>query len=132
MYTKRVFRIVPANAADRIAIRNILTSKNWFPEATSVPPLPGTYSNLFDYRQLLQFMAELPDGSFLVYTRKQYELADFSINVIPSNDWTNRYYCSIAPTIEVYNYTSLVNGGNTNTGIHTFRSYDYNLFSNDI
>ena len=132
MYTKRVFRIIPANDADRQAIRAILTSKIWFPESTSTPPLPATFTpgDNFDYRELLQFFSELPDGTFLVLTRKQYELNEFGVNVIPTADWTDRYYCSVAPTIEEYNYTSLVNGGNTRTNIDAFRSYDYNLYTN--
>lgn len=134
MYTKRVFRIIPANEADRKAIRYILSNKTWFPETTSVPPLPASYvpGDGYDYRELLQLFSELSDGSFLVYTRKQYELNEFSVNVIPTADWTNRYYCSVAPTIEVYDYDVKVNGGNTNTGIYTFRSYDYNLHTNNI
>lgn len=133
MYTKRVFRIIPANDADRQAIRYILTEKTWWPEPTSTPPLPGSFDPQanFDYRELLQFFSELPDGTFLVLTRKQYELNEFGVNVIPTADWTNRYNCSVAPTIEEYNYTSLVNGGNT-ASLDAFRSYDYNLFTNDI
>lgn len=136
MYNKRVFRIIPANEADREAIRYILTEKTWWPESTSTPPLPATFDPQanpnFDYRELLHFFADLGDGTYLVLTRKQYDLGDFGVNVIPTADWTNRYNCSVAPTIEEYNYTSLVNGGNTRTNIDAFRSYDYNLFTNDI
>lgn len=210
---KRYFKIIPVTDADKERLRYILTSKTFFPEPTSNPPLPvkpvgssddvvftandttnvlqatahglsnntivyltstgtlpdplqentayyvvnatandfkvslteggaaidlldtgtgtHTYTTGFDYRQFFVFVAILPDGSGVVFTREQWTPTEFEEQAIPTADWTDRYGFSTAPTIEALVYSQVDKyGKDTNTGIYAFRSYDYNLFTN--
>lgn len=130
-YYKRVFSLTPANAADSAALLWILQNKTFYPEATSTPALPASYDGAFDYRQLFKFIG-FRDGIPLVYTRKEYTTVEFGVNVVPTADWAARYKMSAPPTVTaITDYTDLTaNGANTNTGIDTFLSYDYQLYNN--
>lgn len=128
---KRYFRITPTNAADAAQLYWLMNNKTFYPEATSVPPLPASYSDIFDYRQFFVVVGMDNDGSFIVFTRSEYTGVEFGTNVIPTADWTNRYRMSIAPTItELPNYTEYYNGKDRKHTIHTFLYYDYQLVNN--
>jgi len=123
-YSNRVFKIIPANKEDYKKIEYLLKSRTFYP--TNIPP---TFSSDFDYRQLFVYMFPTENG-FLVYTREETTDTDFGIDYIPTADWTNKYYCSVAPTIELYNYTDIVNARRTMTGVFIFKSWDYQLYNN--
>ncbi len=128
---KRYFRIVPATQADAEQLKWLLTNKTFYPEATSAPALPGSYVDGFDYRQFFIVVGFEKNGSAIVFTRSEYTEIEFGTDVIPTDDWTDRYYLSVAPTIEsIPDYTEIVNGHNTQTDIRSFLSYDYQLFNN--
>lgn len=132
---KRYFKIVPANAADAAQLYKLLTSKTFYPEATSVPPLPpvSPFNPLFDYRQFFRLVGFTKEGDAIVFTRSEYTVGQFGTNVIPTADWTARYYMSIAPTIVALpTFSDELNGHNTNTDINTFLSYDYKNFTNNL
>jgi len=132
---KKYFKIVPANAEDAAQLYKLLTSKTFYPEATSVPPLPPLtpFDTLFDYRQFFKVIGFTKEGEAIVFTRSEYTVVEFETNVIPTADWTMRYYMSIAPTIVALpTYSEDVNKHNTNTDINTFLSYDYKNFTNNI
>ena len=132
MSLKRYFKIIPANKQDADRLYYILTSRTFYPESTSTPPLPGAYDAGFDYRQFFKVIGFDNTGSALVYTRHQYEAADFDTDIILVADWTTRYGLTIAPTIvedETYSETSAI-GRNTNTDLNVFLSWDYQLVNN--
>lgn len=130
-FYNRVFKITPANKEDFKIIERLLKNKKFYPEPTSIPPRPATYSALFDYRQFLIYMGLTADQTgFLVYVREQMDEVTFNTNIIPTLDWTTRYQLSIAPTIELYPYTDVVRGKRTQTNQFVFLHWDYQLFNN--
>lgn len=95
------FKIIAANKIDFDQIFWLLQSKRFFPEPTSTPPLPAQPSASFDYRELMRLESvDYNTKSFIVRTRQKYSLVNFSINVVPTADWTARYRLSTAPTIQ--------------------------------
>jgi hypothetical protein len=130
---KKYFKIVPANSADAAILYALLTSKTFYPEATSVPPLPPLPVNpAFDYRQFFVVVGFTKEGDAIVYTRAEYTVGEFGTNVIPTAEWTARYKLSIAPTIvalPTFSNTAL-DGHNFNTNLNAFLSYDYQLVNN--
>lgn len=129
---KKYFKIVPANSADAAILYAILTNKTFYPEASSVPALPGAYSALFDYRQFFVVVGFTKEGEAIVFTRSEYTVGEFGTNVIPTAEWTARYKLSIAPTIvalPTFSNTAL-DGHNFNTNLNAFLSYDYQLVNN--
>lgn len=125
-YVDRVFKIIPANKEDFERIQYILESRTFYPE-----DIPASYDELYDYRQLFVYMGVSKDGTgFLVYTRAETDEANFGIDYIPTADWTDRYGVSVAPTIEIFPYTDIVNGRRTMTGVYVFKSWDYQLYNN--
>ena len=128
---KRYFKILPANKVDGALLVKLLHNKTFYPEATSLPALPGVYSDLFDYRQFFIVLGVDNDGGMIVYTRSEYTDVEFGVNVIPTADWTTRYRLSIAPTIVALpEYSEIVNGVKRTHDIRAFLSYDYCLYNN--
>lgn len=125
------FTLEAANAADDAQLQVVLASKKFYPESTSVPALPISFDNSFDYRQFLIYLGRDKAGKHLVVTRKQYSVLEFNTNVIPTADWTSRYRLSVAPTVSESDYAEIVNGNNYATSYHTFLSYDYKDFTNN-
>ncbi len=129
---KKYFKIVPANSADAAILYAILTNKTFYPEATSIPALPGVATPGFDYRQFFVVVGFTKEGDAIVFTRSEYTVGQFGTNVIPTAEWTARYKLSIAPTIvalPTFSNTAL-DGHNFNTNLNAFLSYDYQLTNN--
>jgi len=124
----RYFKITGATLADKQQIIKILTSKTFYPEISSNPPLPASYDNSFDYRQFFMLFEGRLDDAPIVYTRQEWSVAQFNIQAIPIADWVSRYLLSESPTIEEVNDTriSIYNKAKT----YAFLSYDYQLFNN--
>lgn len=123
---KKYFSIVPANAEDAARLYTLLSTKKFFPDASTDPALPVAYDPTFDYRQLLVPITINPDGSAIVCTRQEYTLANFKLHVITTAEWTARYNFSIAPTVSALpNYSDiLANGQNVGTKVPMFLSAD--------
>lgn len=127
----RYFKITGANAADIAQIAVMMRSKTFYPEATSTPALPASYDPAFDYRQFFIVIGFDKDGYAIVYTRKDYTVNEFNTNVIPTADWTGRYYLSIAPTVAITPYSELDAAGHSyKTRLDSFLSWDYQLHNN--
>jgi len=128
---KRYFKILPANKVDAALLIKLVHNKTFYPEATSLPALPGTFSDVFDYRQFFIVLGVDNDGGVIVYTRQEYNDVEFGTNVIPTADWTARYRLSVAPTIVALpEYSEIVNGAKRTADIRAFLSYDYQLYNN--
>lgn len=117
------FKIVAATEADRVQLLWVLQNKRFYPEATSVPPLPLTPLGGFDYREFLILWRIDSDGMPIVRTRSMISLANFSVNIVPTADWTARYRLSVAPTIQSVNLD--LDPFATRTSKATFLSYNY-------
>lgn len=125
----RYFKIIGANANDQALIENLLVTKSFYPEASSTPALPATYSALFDYRQFLLLFEGRLDKYPIVYTRQSWTSAEFVVQAIPTADWTVKYGLSVAPTIEEVS-DSNISVYLKRTKLYSFLSYDYQLFNN--
>jgi len=130
---KKYFKIVPANRADAAQLYAILTGKTFYPEATSVPPLPGAFAGGFDYRQFFILIGFNMDGEAIVFTRAEYTVGQFNTNVIPTAEWTARYYMSVAPTVVALPTMNELDahGRNLSTNTKSFLSRDYKNFANN-
>lgn len=124
----RYFKITGATMADKEQIVKILTSKTFYPEISSNPPLPATYDDTFDYRQFFMLYEGRLDDAPIVYTRQEWTVAEFNDEAIPTDDWTDRYLLSTAPTVEEVNDPRISIYGKAKT--YAFLSYDYQLFNN--
>lgn len=95
------FKLTVTSAQDYEQLMWLLTNKRFYPEATSVPPLPAVPNpGAFDYRELMVLWTkDKNDGMPIVRTRSMYSLANFSINVVPVADWMGRYNLTANPTI---------------------------------
>lgn len=96
----RYFKIQAANKADYEQLLWLMKNHIFFPEPTSVPPLPSSPDLLFDYRQFFKFLGvERGDGGMIVKTRSNYTSASFATDVVPTADWTSKFKLTVAPTI---------------------------------
>lgn len=130
---KKYFKIVPANSADAAQLYAILTGKTFYPEASSVPPLPAAFAAGFDYRQFFILIGFNREGEAIVYTRSEYTVGQFNTNVIPAADWTSRYYMSIAPTVIALPTMNELDASGHSLSIKpmSFLSWDYKNFTNN-
>lgn len=133
-YYQRYFKIIPQNKQDAERLKYILTSRIFFPTASSIPPLPVVYDNTFDYRQFFKVLSFYNDGTALIFTRSQYDVITFETNVIPTVDWQTRYGLIADPIIQAADdYTEILqNGIKTTTSINTFLTWNYLPHNNDI
>jgi len=124
--TNVYFKIIAATTADYNAMMAVLNTKTFYPEPTSTPALPASGTAGFDYRQLFKMIGLDRDGMPIVKTREPYTVAQFNVNVVPTADWTGRYYLVTAPTIVALpDNTEYVNGVKTNYTADVFLSYNY-------
>lgn len=118
------FKLTVATAQDYEQLMWLLTNKRFYPEASSTPALPGVPTPGFDYRELMVLWAEdKTDRMPIVRTRNQYSLVNFSINVVPTADWTTRYNLSAPPTIT--GIAENLDRPETRTRNFGFLSYNY-------
>lgn len=118
------FRITSLNTNDFDQLLWLFRNKRFFPEPSSTPSLPPEPNSSFDYRELVKLVSiDFNSRSIFVRTRQRYTLNNFSVNVIPTTDWTARYKMSGAPTIAAVNIDYDPNI--KKTAIPTFENFQY-------
>ena len=125
----RYFKIEAANKADYEQLLWVMKNYIFYPEPTSVPPLPASPNVLFDYRQFFKFLGvERGDGGMIVKTRQDYTTGTFATAVVPTLDWTIKFKLSVAPTITALanNYENVFERKITTTA-DVFLSYNYSM-----
>ncbi len=121
----RYFKLETANKKDYEQLMWLLQNKTFYPEATSTPSLPGSYSAVYDYRQFFRYIAQYA-GMPVVKTREDKSAAQFGVSYVPTAEWTTRYGLSAAPTIvELSDEFEYVNGRPVTTTADVFLVYHY-------
>lgn len=121
----RYFKLETATAKDFEQLMWLLKNKIFFPEATSTPPLPATYTPGYDYRQFFKHIS-LHGGMPVVRTREDKTPVQFGTAYVPTAEWTTRYGLSAAPTITAMSDEfEYVNGRPVTTTADYFLVYHY-------
>lgn len=125
----RYFKIQAANTADYEQLLWVMKNYIFYPETTSVPPLPASPNISFDYRQFFKFLGiERGDGGMIVKTRQDYTAITFGTSAVPTADWTAKFKLSVAPTIiELANTYENVFERTIKTTADSFLSYNYSM-----
>lgn len=121
----RYLKISVNNKQDYDQLMWVLTNIIFFPNATTTPPLPGSNTPGFDYRQLFKYFGlDKSTGMPIIKCREILSAFDFSTNYVPEQEWIDIYKLSAIPDItEMSEDLEYRNGKSYKTDIDAFLVY---------